>query len=224
MVICISGYHQTIRRCKDVIVYKKHDIKGLIIMSGRPREFKNTEVIDAAMDVFWKNGFEASSAQKLCEQTGLGRGSLYNAFGSKHALFEASLKRYQEIGIQEQIKILEQPGPIKGRLRILMEWAIEFDLKEPERRGCFTINSAVELGGKDPGVAALVDHHIKNLEQALCHVMALGQRSGEIKSKRPALELARLFLSSYYGLRVLNKVVQDRNLLLDVVEGTLAAL
>jgi AcrR family transcriptional regulator len=198
--------------------------KGFDMMGGRPREFKDTSVIEAAMDVFWKNGFEASSAQELCEQTGLGRGSLYNAFGSKHALFEIALKRYQEIGIKEQMEILEGPGPIKDRLRALMEWGIEKDFRETDRRGCLAINSAIELGGKDPAIASLVGQHIFNLEKALCHVMALGQRSGEIKSTRPVIELARFFLSSYYGLRVLGKVVQDRNVLQDVVEGTLAAL
>lgn len=56
--------------------------------SGRPREFKDNAVIDAAMEVFWDNGYESCSTEALCNKTGLGRGSLYNAFGSKHELYE----------------------------------------------------------------------------------------------------------------------------------------
>ncbi|KQL43509.1 TetR family transcriptional regulator [Brevibacillus choshinensis] len=193
-------------------------------MSARPREFKDTTVIDAAMEVFWEHGFEGSSTEKLCERTGLGRGSLYNAFGSKHALYEKALERYQELGIEIQVEVLEQPGPVKDRLRALMEWGIDQDFHGEERRGCLAINAAIERGAKDSAVARLVGGHVGRLEQALCHVIAIGQRSGEITSKRPALELARSFLSSFYGLRVLGKVVEDRSVLEDVVEGTLAAL
>ena len=193
-------------------------------MSGRPREFKDIKVIEAAMDVFWVKGFEACSTEELCKSTGLGRGSLYNAFGSKHNLYKHVLLRYIDLGLQAQLEILERPGPVKDRLRALMEWVIDTNLNDPDRRGCLSINAAMERGGKDPEVAHAVGHHFARLEQALCHVIAQGQRSGEITSKRPALELARFFRSSYYGLSVLTKVVQDRDALLDVVEGTLAAL
>jgi len=198
--------------------------RGEAYMSARPREFKDTTVIDAAMEVFWEHGYEGSSTEKLCEHTGLGKGSLYNAFGSKHALYEKALKRYQELGIEGQVDILEQPGPVKDRLRSLMEWAIDQDFNGEERRGCLAINAAIERGGKDPVVASLVSGHIGRLEKALSQLIASGQRTGEIISNRPAIELARSFLSSYYGLRVLGKVVEDRKVLEDVVEGTLAAL
>ncbi len=49
-------------------------------MVGRPRLFDDQLVIQAAMDEFWRNGFEATSAQTLVNSTGLGRGSLYSAF------------------------------------------------------------------------------------------------------------------------------------------------
>ncbi|UUZ82813.1 TetR/AcrR family transcriptional regulator [Paenibacillus sp. P26] len=193
-------------------------------MSGRPREFKDTNVIEAAMEVFWEHGFEASSTERLCERTGLGRGSLYNAFGDKHALYEKALRRYQELGIQGQVEILERPGPAKDRLRALMEWAIDQDFGGTERKGCLAVNAAIELGGKDAAVAQLVGGHVGRLEKALCRVMEEGQASGEITSGRPPMELARFFLSGYYGLRVLGKVVEDRGTLTDVVEGTLAVL
>ncbi len=193
-------------------------------MSGRPREFKDMTVIDAAMDVFWVKGFEACSTEELCKRTGLGRGSLYNAFGSKHSLYKHALLRYSEIGLQANLEILERPGPIKDRLRALMETVIDIDLNDPDRRGCLAINAAIERGGNDPEIAQEVSRQFARFEEALCHVMELGQHSGEISSKRPALELARFFRSSYYGMRVLSKVEQDRDALLDVVEGTLAAL
>ena len=104
-------------------------------MSGRPKEYDDTAVIDAAMDVFWTNGYEASSTQELCERTGLGRGSLYHAFGNKQALYEQALRRYQELGIQAQTAILNGPGSVKERLRGLLEWGVSANLENPNR-GC----------------------------------------------------------------------------------------
>ncbi len=63
-------------------------------MSGRPREFDDSAVIDAAMDVFWTHGYEGTSAQALVDGTGLGRGSLYNAFGNKLNLCEEVIVEY----------------------------------------------------------------------------------------------------------------------------------
>ena len=82
-------------------------------MSGRPKEYDDSAVIDAAMDVFWTNGYEDSSTQELCERTGLGRGSLYHAFGSKQNLYEQALRRYQELGLQAQTDILKGVGTAK---------------------------------------------------------------------------------------------------------------
>ncbi|MEX0633668.1 TetR/AcrR family transcriptional regulator [Serratia ureilytica] len=70
------------------------------------------------MDVFWTNGYEASSTQELCERTGLGRGSLYHAFGSKQNLYEQALRRYQELGLRHRrtsSRALEPPRNDCGR-------------------------------------------------------------------------------------------------------------
>lgn len=197
---------------------------NILRTSGRPREFKDLAVIDAAMDVFWSRGYEASSTQELCERTGLGRGSLYNAFGSKHELYEMALQRYHKLGIEAQLEILERPIPVKDRLRTLLEWAIDVDFSDPDRRGCLAINAALERAGRDTMVEQLFSRHVEHLETALCRLMETGRQSGEISSDRPALELARLFLSSYYGFRVLNTGTQNRDLALHVIEGTLNAI
>ena len=54
---------------------------------GRPREFDEATVLVAAMEAFWRHGYEATSLADLCRYTGLNKGSLYQAFGDKHQLF-----------------------------------------------------------------------------------------------------------------------------------------
>ncbi|MFF2015612.1 MULTISPECIES: TetR/AcrR family transcriptional regulator [Paenibacillus] len=191
---------------------------------GRPREFKDTAVIDAAMEAFWINGYEGCSTEDLCKQTGLGKGSLYNAFGSKHELYEQALQRYHEQGIQEQSELLQRPLPLKEKLRGLLEWAVQEDFSETGRRGCLLINAAMERAGVDPMVEQVATRHIGFLEEMLSGLMEQGIETGEITSGRAAKELAGMFLSSYYGLRVLNSSAQNRDLANTIVEGTLAAI
>lgn len=105
-----------------------------------------------------------------------------------------------------------------------MESAINSDLNDMNRKGCFALNTAIEVGNKDFEIANIVKAHFDRLENELFHIIEQGQQSGEIVSQRPALELARLIRSSFYGLRVLCKVEQNKNVLMDVVKATLATL
>jgi len=193
-------------------------------MSGRPKEYDDTAVIDAAMDVFWTHGYEASSTQELCERTGLGRGSLYHAFGSKQNLYEQALRRYQELGLQAQTEILNGPGSAKDRLRALLQWGVDGDLDPARRRSCMALFSVMERSSKDPVIDRINRSYVNKLEATICHVIAVGQRNGELSGDRLALEMTRAFLASYYGLRILGQSMPDRAFLQDVLEGTLAGL
>ena len=66
---------------------------------ARPREFDESEVLDAAIAAFWRGGYAATSISDLQAATGLSRGSLYKAFGYKHGLFLAALDRYLRHGL-----------------------------------------------------------------------------------------------------------------------------
>jgi TetR/AcrR family transcriptional repressor of nem operon len=190
----------------------------------RPREFDDLTAVDAAMQTFWTKGYEATTTAELCESTGLGRGSLYNAFGSKHQLYEAAVGRYTELGYAQTVEILRGPGSPSERLRALMLWVIDTDLADPVRRGCLAINASVEAAGRTDPIADATRRHFARLEQALREVIEEGQRTGEFAADRDPARLARTLQSTYYGLRVLGSVAADRAALLDVVEGALAAL
>ncbi|MBW4717989.1 TetR/AcrR family transcriptional regulator [Saccharothrix obliqua] len=191
---------------------------------GRPRKFDEEVAVEAALEVFWAKGFEATSTEDLCARTGLGRGSLYNTFRSKANLYQQALRRYAELGHAAQAEILHGPGSAKERLRALLTAVIDHDLNDPEHRGCLAVNAASDAAGRTDEVAAEVRTQFTRIEGMLHDVILAGQRAGEITTDRDARQLARSFLAGYYGLRVLAKVVHDRAALVDVLEGTLAAL
>jgi TetR/AcrR family transcriptional repressor of nem operon len=54
---------------------------------ARPAEFDRNDVLNKAMDVFWRTGYTATSVSDLVHATNLKPGSLYAAFNSKRGLF-----------------------------------------------------------------------------------------------------------------------------------------
>ncbi|SCC73090.1 TetR/AcrR family transcriptional regulator [Acinetobacter albensis] len=193
-------------------------------LPGRPRQFEDKEIIDAAVAVFSTNGYAGTSAQNLCDSTGLGRGSLYNAFGSKQALYEQALLRSHEQTMAAQLSILKQSGLFKDQLRSLLLWGIAEDLSQSEQHEAMVLFSALEMGDKDQAVSSLNQEYRQRLENSLLAVFVEGQVNGEFSRKASALEMARGFLAGYYGLRVLNKNISDKSFLEDVVNGLLANL
>ena len=83
----------------------------------RTKDFEPDEVADAAMQVFWRRGYAATSVQDLVDGTGLGRGSLYNAFGSKQGLYEAALRRYHAL-TAANLDLLARPGNARERIDV----------------------------------------------------------------------------------------------------------
>ncbi|WEV27235.1 TetR/AcrR family transcriptional regulator [Streptomyces sp. 71268] len=191
---------------------------------ARPRAFEEGRVVDAAMETFWRHGYEATSTRELSQSTGLGPSSLYNTFGGKRQLFVRALRRYCETATARQVEVLQRPGPVRERLRALMVEAIDADLDGESPRGCFAVNSAIEAAGSDPEVREAVRGNFGRVEDELCAVLAFGQSTGEIRADRDARALARQVQTAYYGLRVLARASDDRDALLSTVDLTLAGL
>ncbi|MGI5469302.1 TetR/AcrR family transcriptional regulator [Streptomyces sp. CA-132043] len=190
----------------------------------RPRTFDDTEVIEAAMHAFWDRGYEATSADELCRRTGLGRGSLYNAFGTKQSLYEEAVRRYADITFQNLLTALERPGPLKERLRAFMYGVIDTDVVDADHRGCLVVNAAVEVSPRNEGVREIIRRQSARMETTLCGVLVIAQRAGEVSADTDPLRATRTILTVLNGLRVLGKVATERDALTDAVDGVLATL
>lgn len=192
---------------------------------ARPREFDEERVLDAVMETFWFHGYEGTSAQNLVDATGLGRGSLYAAYGSKDGLFEQALRRYHKRA-QGHVDQLREPGSPVERIRALMQGLVDADLGATERRGCLATNSAIEVASRNPHVADLVRGNFNILTRGIEETIRRGQDTGEIRSTTDAETLALFVFNAVQGLRVLTSTAssQDREKLTTIIDQTLAAL
>jgi TetR/AcrR family transcriptional regulator, transcriptional repressor for nem operon len=194
----------------------------------RPRTFDEDHAVDAAMRTFWAQGYEATTTQDLCEATGLGRSSIYNTFTSKHELFKRALLRYIETTNAAQLAVLEdERRPPVARLRALV--ALIVDGEEANRRGgrslgCLTVNTTVELAGRDPEATALLERDLQRRIGLLRDVIAAGQRDGGITSTRDPASLARYLNAVIGGIRVAGQGGADRDVLQSIADTALDAL
>ena len=136
----------------------------------RQKTFDTDEVLDKAIELFWKQGYGNTSIQDLVTHLNLARGSLYNAFQSKHALFLAALDRYTEKRDESLRKALREDHPRQafGRLfRVLVDEI----MNDADQKGCLIINTTTELAAADPEIAAHVrqsqERHVACFAEAL---------------------------------------------------------
>ena len=188
----------------------------------RTKEFRPEEALDAAMQLFWRKGYGATSVRDLLDGMGIGRGSFYDTFGDKHALFLAALDRFEEARTGWVDEALEGSGldGIEEVFRRSVEGLIGF---EP-RRGCLLANSAVELAPYDPEVAAKISRYVRHTEEAFTGALVRAQGAGEIPADKDPKALSRFLVSNLHGLRVLARAGSDRRTLEDAARVALEAL
>lgn len=190
---------------------------------ARPREFDPDQVIDKAIEVFWRRGYKATSVRELVEATGVQRGSLYAAFGSKAGLFDAAMDRY--MAEYSAPRMLEnEDRPIREALADLLYGLADSAATDKSRRGCFITNTAVELTPHNRAVARKVADNLGNLEDVLARRLADAQARGEVGTDKDPRALARFLVGAVQGLRVMSKVTPDRERLRDITDIILASL
>ncbi|ROP34950.1 TetR/AcrR family transcriptional regulator [Saccharothrix texasensis] len=189
----------------------------------RPKAFDPDSALDHAMKTFWSKGFMATTVQDLVESTGLGRGSLYNAFTSKEQLFRDALRRYDSVWTARQEQVLVGPGSLRDRVSALLMTVVDEETTQGPPRGCLAVNTALELADQDPAVRELVREVFLRMENALHEAISVAQATGEVTADDDARALALYVLNSMYGLRVLGKTT-SRESLVGVVEMVLRAL
>src|SRR5712671_6446190 len=124
----------------------------------RPRMFDETDVVAAARDEFWTRGYAATSVDDLTNVTGLGKGSLYGAFGDKHGLFLRALDDYITSAIDDVRAQLRSPAySAYDRLTRHIRGQARAVAADTSRRGCMMAKSAAELGAVDDDVERAVD-------------------------------------------------------------------
>ncbi len=171
----------------------------------RPRKFDEAEVIAAARDEFWTRGYGATSVDDLTAATGLGKGSLYGAFGDKHGLLMLALDDYIATSLDSVHGQLHD-SRYRARERLIrhIRWQANAVAADKSGRGCMMARTAAELGSTDDAVEDKVERAYTIWRGELADNIAEAQRDGDIDPKVDPQALAGALLSFMRGVEALH--------------------
>jgi TetR/AcrR family transcriptional regulator, transcriptional repressor for nem operon len=188
-------------------------------VAGRPRNFDEEQVLDQAMFLFWKKGYEATGVADLEQATGLGRQSLYGAFGDKRALFLRIVDRYFERIIKPYVvEVLDAPGSGRANLeRIFEQWQAAAEASD--FHGCLVGNSVPEFDAKDSEMSDILRRKLELMEAAFVRALQRAQRAGEVNASLDTRATARSLLTIAQGLAVVARVNREPSFVCGVLHA-----
>lgn len=192
---------------------------------ARTKEFNEDQALDKAIEIFWHKGYNGTSAQDLVTYLGLSRSSLYDTFGDKQKLFARSLQRYQKNAQDQIVKLFDASANIKETLQDIFKQAVIESLEDRITKGCFMVNSSVELAMHDEEIGKIVKNNSQIMEEVFTNAVQKGQKAGHISTKTEARTLARFIFNTYSGIRVLARTGErDKQVYDDIVKAMFSLL
>ncbi|HGH0916637.1 TPA: TetR/AcrR family transcriptional regulator [Bacillus cereus] len=180
---------------------------------ARLREFDEEKALDAAMQLFWEKGYAATSLSDLTAKMEIQKPSLYSAFGDKESLFEAALRRYTNLHAANIRTKLQNEQSVKEAIRTFFENMVEEEYKKDFSKGCFCINTMVELAPHNEKFEVLTREHQMYLTLVFQELITKGIQSGELQSDLNAKAVAQTLVTSLIGLTVLMKSRPERSVI-----------
>lgn len=190
----------------------------------RVKQFDQQEVLEKAMNLFWLQGYHATSIQDLVDHLGVNRASLYDTFGGKKELFEKALDRYMALNQKVNQKLLRRSEPVRKTIRQLLENTVREILSDKDKKGCFVVNTTTELAACDPDISKRVRNNQQQFVGLFQSLILKGQANGEIDSQKNARALALSMFIVFSGLQVVGKAYLSKEEMMGIVEPILSML
>jgi len=185
---------------------------------ARPKKFDEAETLQKALKVFWKKGYSGTSMSDLVSAMAINAPSLYDTYGDKHKLFMASLNSYLGSQLDWMRSLSEQTIPVKEIIGTLLKALVADTLNDPERKGCFMVNTVTELANQDEQVLKVAIQNEKDVRSILAALIVKGQQSGEISTAHNAEILAMYLFTTIMGVRIVASTNFDKKFLDSTLE------
>jgi TetR/AcrR family transcriptional repressor of nem operon len=192
---------------------------------ARPVEFEYNDVLTNAMEQFWREGFEASSVQKLLDVTGINRGTLYNSFGDKDTFFKACLDHYNKLIAKDLDASLNNADLAPwAAIEKYLDLAVLSVSNKQRSMGCLLVNSLCESINYDKEIQKIVRNSFAVVRKALVKRLKDAEKDGKLKGGGSVEFAADLLLNTLYGLRVNSRDAKPVKQLAEIVKFTVDSL
>jgi TetR/AcrR family transcriptional regulator, transcriptional repressor for nem operon len=192
---------------------------------ARPVEFDENEVLTNAMEQFWREGYEASSVQKLLDCTGINRGTLYNSFGDKETFFKSCVDQYNKI-VEKQIAASlknSKLGPWEAIESYLNETVLNVTNKH-RSMGCLLVNSVCESINYDKEMRKVVRGSLATIRKALVVRLKEAHKNRKVKKGVSVEFAAEVLMNSLHGIRVNSRDGKTPKQLKELIKFSVSSL
>lgn len=185
-------------------------------MAGRPKIYDDQIVLDRAIEVFWKKGYEAASAEDLLQAMGIGKGSFYLAYkNGKQELFEKSLQRFFNKYINEFLQGLSaDANPLKGIKGFYYQMSDEHS--GPRTNGCYFSNAIMQVEKQE--VKDQAASIMKKISIHFADVLIRAKKKGILKYSMPDDLLPLYLLNLWSGLNITRQVEKNPEMIRKLID------
>lgn len=189
---------------------------------GRPRAYEPDVALARAMDVFWRDGFAATSLDALSAATGMNRPSLYGAFGDKREIYLKAYARYRDRARERMAEVIASDLPVRSLLQRMYDIALDMYLSgEDGPRGCLTVMTATSEAVFEPEIRDVVANGLTEMDRAFGRIIRNAQAKGELPTSADPDGLGRMATAVIHTLAVRARAQVPKAELESIVEGAL---
>jgi TetR/AcrR family transcriptional repressor of nem operon len=185
---------------------------------ARPRQFDEEQVLEGAMGLFQRHGFEGVSVPMLSEELGICRQSLYSIFGDKRGLYLRALQRWGERQVDAKVAVLRGDGSPLARVHEVLDGFAAY-AKDCPSEGCLTVTGLVE-GRQDEECMRVAAAQVARLEKAFADALRRARACGELPGSFRHREVAAALVTMAQGIGLLARVPGSRGR----IRGAVAAM
>jgi AcrR family transcriptional regulator len=210
-------------RQQETVMAVRKVTKSEAVKKGRPRSFDRAAALNAAMQVFWQRGYEATSLSDLTGAMGINAPSLYAAFDCKEALFEEALALYQASeGAAPQRLLQEAPTAREGFAAMLRYHAVDY-VNPQKPPGCMAVLAAITGTPENKSVRALMTRTRRAAVDGLAARIRRGIAAGDVPKSADAVAMAAFYTTLMQGMSIQARDGATKKQLLATVEAAMAA-
>lgn len=191
---------------------------------ARPKKFDDAAGLQKALNVFWKKGYAGTSISDLTASMDINAPSLYATYGDKHSLFVSALQAYMQSQHAWMRQSVAENKPVREIIRFLLSSLLDETLTDPERRGCFMVNTVTEMANQDARVFTIASDNEQQVRSILTDLIRKGQDTGEISPDKDAGILASFLFINFMGIRVIAATNSDKKHLHKALDVVLSAI
>jgi TetR/AcrR family transcriptional repressor of nem operon len=125
---------------------------------GRPRSFEESELLEAVMVAFWRQGYTATTYRGLEALSGVGIRSIANTFGEKDELYAKALSRYRHRVADNLILMFEQPS-VSAIISVFERVSSPAEVDDARNAGCLMVNTVFEVDDPTEDIAHEITHY-----------------------------------------------------------------